>query len=83
MTALASRSPLSIASACINALMDDGKTSKETGEVVGSTLFTIRSVYRVMWAHRKDLLKGLKGPGGMDFGAKAFPRYQSRGRLLM
>ena len=70
MTVLASRSPLSIAGACIYAvshLMDDGKTAKETAQVVGSTQSTIRTVYKVMCAHKKDLLKNLKGPAGTSF----------------
>lgn len=78
MTVLASRSPLSIAGACIYAvshLMGDEKTAKETAEVVGSTQATIKIIYKIMWAHRKDLLKDLKGPGGVIFTAKALPRY--------
>lgn len=78
MTVLASRSPLSIAGACIYAvshLMGDEKTAKETAEAVGSTQSTIRNVYKIVWAHRKDLLKDLKGPGGVTFKARALPRY--------
>lgn len=76
MTVLASRSPLSIAGACIYAvshLMGDEKTTKKTAEVVGSTQSTIRTVYRILWAHRKDLLKDLKGPGGVTFDVDALP----------
>lgn len=78
MTALASRSPLSIAGACIYAvshLMDDEKTAKETAKAVGSTQSTIRTVYKIVWAHRRELLKDLKGPGGVTFRARALPRY--------
>lgn len=78
LTVLASRSPLSIAGACIYAvshLMDDGKTAKETAVVVGTTQSTIRNVYKIMWAQRKVLLKDLKGPGGKTFNARALPRY--------
>lgn len=77
LTVLASRSPLSIAGACIYAvshLMDDGKTAKETAVVVGTTQFTIRNIYKIMWAHRVDLLKDLKGPGGKTFKTRALPR---------
>lgn len=81
ITVLASRSPLSIAGACIYAvshLMGDmgyEKTAKETAEAVGSTQSTIRNVYKIVWAHRRDLLKDLKGPGGVTFKARALPRY--------
>lgn len=78
MTVLASRSPLSIAGACIYAashLMDEGRTSKVTAKVVGSTQSTIRIVYKVMWAHRKALLTGLNGPGGQTLKTKALPLY--------
>lgn len=78
MTVLASRSPLSIAGACIYAvshLMGDEKTAKETAEAVGSTQSTIRNVYKIVWAHRKDLLKDLKGPAGVTFKTKSLPRY--------
>lgn len=78
MTVLASRSPLSIAGACIYAvshLMGDEKTAKETAEAVGSTQSTIRNVYKIVWAHRKDLLKDLKGPGGVTFMTRTLPRY--------
>lgn len=78
MTVLASRSPLSIAGACIYAashLIGDEKTAKETAEVVGSTQSTIRNVYKIVWAHRKYLLKDLKGQGGVTFKARELPRY--------
>lgn len=80
MTVLASRSPLSIAGACIytvSHLMGDEKTAKETAEVVGSTQSTIRNIYRIVWAHRKDLLKDLKGPGGITFKASTLPSVRS------
>lgn len=78
ITVLASRSPLSIAGACIYAvshLMGDEKTAKEIAEAVGSTQSTIRNVYKLVWAHRRDLLKDLNGPGGVTFKARALPRY--------
>ena len=78
LTVLASRSPLSIAGACIYAvshLMDDGKTAKDTAVVVGTTQSTIRNVYKIMWAHRVVLLKDLKGPGGKTFKTRALPWY--------
>lgn len=78
ITVLASRSPLSIAGACIYAvshLMGNEKTAKEVAQAVGSTQSTIRNVYKIVRAHRRDLLKDLKGPGGVIFKARVLPGY--------
>lgn len=76
LTVLASRSPLSISGACIytvSHLMDDGRSAKEIARVVGSTQCTLRGVYKIMWAYRKDLLTDLMGTGGQTFDTKALP----------